>query len=129
MGRKTAGWHQNFTRAPKAQRTDRDGTTFDSKTELQRHEYLKLLVRAGEVRNLQSQVPFELKIENTIVGEYTPDFIYHERLKTGEWQEVFEDVKGFHDKFSKFRIKVFEACYGVKVRIVKKENNRWIITP
>lgn len=43
-----------------AKKTVVDGITFDSKHEAQRYRELKLLERAGEISNLQLQVPYDL---------------------------------------------------------------------
>ena len=43
-----------------ARKTEVDGITFDSKHEAERYCELKLLWRAGEIRELMIQYPFEL---------------------------------------------------------------------
>lgn len=131
----TQSWHQYSKRAPKEARTGRDGFVYDSKTEMDRYEYLNLLARAGEIRDLQRQVEFALSTPGGIrvmagekVARYTPDFCYKEKI-AGEWFDVIEDVKGYPDENSKLRIRVFEALYGVRVNIVKKVKGKgWVTT-
>lgn len=133
----TKNWHQYQKVAPVLERTSRDGVVFHSKTELMRWEYLRLLERAGEIRNLQSQVRFELILPNAVpimagnrVAVYTPDFIYQEKHGKHDapiWRDVVEDVKGYRDEGSRFRIRVFEAISGTHVRIVKKKNKGWVV--
>jgi hypothetical protein len=140
-------WHQRFRRAPKINRTSRDGDVFDSKTELMRWENLRQRERGGLIRNLQRQVKFPLVINAAKVGDYTADFVYEEKITAAEaakpvpmvikgsdsaggkvthyWIEIIEDVKGFFDKASKFRIAVFNAVYGKKVTMVSLKHNRW----
>lgn len=69
-----------------------DGT-FDSQKEYRRWQELKLLQRAGEIKELERQVKFEL-IPNQN-GEraicYVADFVYIDN-RTG--QRVVEDAKG-----------------------------------
>lgn len=114
--------------APKIARTGPDGFVYDSKAEYQRWAYLDLMQRGGLISDLQRQVKFELKSGDTKVmtrrgiAKYTPDFVYMEN-----GQRVIEDVKGYRDENSKFRIRVFEALYKCKVAIVMKKGNSWIV--
>lgn len=140
----TKSWYQHSKVAPKAERTGQDGFVYDSKTEYQRYCYLNLMARAGEITNLERQVKYELYARGAggigeamfddkrfavMVGPncdkiavYTPDFVYHDK-----WgKQIIEDVKGYRDEASKFRIRVFEALYGVKVTIVKKSGKNWV---
>lgn len=93
-----------------------DGIAFDSKREAERYRELKLLQRAGKIKDLQMQVPFELLpaqyaytgefykkgpkkgqpkpgkcIEKSVV--YLADFVYFEH-----GTKIVEDVKGMHTK-------------------------------
>ena len=140
-------WNQHSKVAPKEERTGQDGFVYDSKTEYQRYCHLDLLKRGGQITELRRQVTFELRwkqggepaimvFTNHYGGEpaimvgknrdkvsvYTPDFVY--KNKAGDL--IIEDVKGYRDENSKFRIRVFESLYNVDVVIVKKENNHWI---
>lgn len=89
-----------------------DGERFDSKAEYARWETLRLRERIGEISNLRRQVRYPLEVQGVLVGYYTADFVYQE---TGT--EVTEESKGFFSTDAKLRIKLFEAIYGVKVRI------------
>lgn len=133
-------WHQNFKRARKSDRTDTDGTVFDSKGELRRWKVLQRALLAKEIRNLRRQVAYPLVIHDTLMPrpvltqkgrtmEYTADFVY-ERLNTYQtapelnpdltytkWEEVIEDFKGYHGRLELLRIAIFEAIYGKKVTI------------
>ena len=82
--------------AAKHQRTV-DGIVFDSKLEASRYSELRLMERAGVIRNLRRQVKFELvPAFTTTTGEkirsvnYVCDFAYTER----GGHEVVEDSKG-----------------------------------
>ena len=76
-----------------------DGITFDSKKEANRYAELKLMERAGEIKNLDVHVPFVLiptqRDEQGRVVEldvkYYADFIYND--KAGKL--ICEDVKGY----------------------------------
>ena len=145
----TRSWHQNFKRASKSNRTDADGTVFDSRGELLRWKKLQLLQLAGEIRGLRRQVAYPLVFHDTLgdprpiltptgkTAEYRADFVY-ERLSelvepsAGDdglprWIEVIEDFKGYQSRENQFRIAVFEAIYGKKVTLTGGKNGgkRW----
>lgn len=69
-----------------AKKVTQDGHTFDSKHEAERYSELKLLERAGQIENLQLQVPFVLlPIQKGEDGKtlelgvrYIADFVYTE---------------------------------------------------
>lgn len=98
-----------------------DGT-FDSVKEFSRWQELKLLQRAGEIHDLQRQVPFVLiptqKDEHGKVVErelkYIADFVYLANDGTG-WRRVVEDVKGL--KTEVYRIKKKMMLYRLGIRI------------
>ena len=59
--------------APAQERT-LDGIRFDSKREMQRYSELKLLLRAGVIRELELQPEFPCKVNGTLVCRYYADF-------------------------------------------------------
>lgn len=99
-----------------------DGIVFDSKKEAKRYRELKLLERAGKIRGLRLQVPFELipaqRDENGKVIEravtYRADFLYTD-LET--YQTVIEDTKGIKTK--EYIIKRKLMMYIHKIRIIE----------
>lgn len=114
-------WTQQFKRSPKEARTSRDGILFDSKGELQYWEKLKLWQLAGEIKNLRRQVVFplvkdsiEVLTETGRVAHYTADFVWVDK----DGKIVVADFKQYKSREAMFRIRVFEALYGVKVKIV-----------
>ena len=121
---KKSSWHQNFKRSSKASRTTIDGIVFDSKSEMNRWFELKMLEKAGKVRNLERQVRYELVLPDgdpilTKTGRvaiYTPDFVYQENIGD-EWVDIVEDHKGYTEDGSQLRISVFEAIFKKKVKI------------
>ena len=78
-----------------AQKTLLEGIKFDSRHEAERYAELKLLQRAGKIRNLRCQVPFELvpKQDGERAVKYIADFVYEENGSM-----VVEDAKGFRPK-------------------------------
>ena len=100
-----------------------DGITFDSKAEAKRYEYLSLIQRAGHIRNLRTQVEFELipklvnengKTERAV--KYKADFVYSYEGTIGF---VVEDVKGFKTKDYIIKRKLMLQKHGVTIREVK----------
>lgn len=118
-------------RAPKADRTDADGVVFDSKAEMVWYAGLKLLERAGQIRNLRRQVKFPLAINgkpilirsdrypNGRACSYTADAVYLDVANNETWplSETVEEFKPFFTDESRLRIAVAEAIYGFRVKI------------
>lgn len=98
-----------------------DGEEFDSIRESQRYKELKLLLRAGEISNLELQPRFLLQDSFKKNGrafrkiEYVADFQYIENGKT-----IVEDVKGIQTDVFKLKHKIFEKVYpDLELRIIK----------
>ncbi len=104
-----------------------DGITFDSKKEAKRYCELKLLERAGEIKNLRRQVRFELTpvfkdysgkvIERE--SSYIADFVYEQVLPMGLTKTVVEDVKGVETDVYKLKRKLMLDKYGIRIREYK----------
>lgn len=69
--------------------TEVDGIKFDSKKEAGRYEDLKLLIRAGEISDLEIQPRFPMVVNGRLVCTYVADFAY----RTKDGKRVIEDVK------------------------------------
>ena len=96
-----------------AVKTEIDGITFASKAESRRYAELKLLARAGVIRNLETQPVFPITINGVTVAKYVADFVYFE----GEERRV-EDVKSPATRTAVYRLKkrIVEALYpGVRI--------------
>lgn len=94
-----------------------DGMTFDSLKEASRWEELKLLVRAGEIKDLKRQVPIEIvpKTDKFRAVRYIADFTY---TLTKNGQPVWEDVKGMKTDLYKLKKKLIYWIYGIEVKEV-----------
>lgn len=112
-----------------------DGIQFDSKREAQRYMELKLLLKAGKIKDLERQVRYELiptqrepdtygkrggLIKGKIIEkkvEYVADFVYTD-VRTGK--RIVEDTKGCKDGagYAVFVIKrkLMLQRYGIRVR-------------
>ena len=77
-----------------------DGITFDSKKEAARYADLKLLEKAGLIRNLELQPVVPLIVNGVKIGSYIGDFAYSER-----GSRVIEDVKSPATKTPVYNLK------------------------
>lgn len=124
----------------------RNGITYDSQKEAQRHAVLKMLERAGKIRDLQRQVKYILipaQYEPDTVGKrggvkrgklierecsYIADFVYtvpvHRQYTNGDghavfadgWETVVEDSKGFRTPEYKIKRKLMLQVYGIRIK-------------
>ena len=109
------------------------GIWLDSKKEAARYRELLLLARAGEIADLETQVPYELIpaiyetyerygkngkrlkdgrrcIEKGVV--YKADFVYKDK----DGNEVVEDTKGYKTKDYIIKRKLMLDKYGIRIR-------------
>ena len=104
-----------------ARKTIIDGIKFDSKKEAGRYKELKLLEKAGEIKNLQLQPRFTLQESFKYQGKterkitYIADFMYEE--KNG--QVVVEDTKGYRTDVYKIKRKMFLKRYSEKYKFIE----------
>lgn len=102
-----------------AKKTTVDGFTFDSKREAARYGELKLLERAGKIRDLQRQVRVELVPPFNCNGQhfrgiyYVIDFTYTD----ADGNIVWEDVKGMKTSVYLIKRKLVAYRYG---KIIKE---------
>lgn len=107
----------------------RNGITYDSQKEANRHAVLKLLERSGKIRDLQRQVKFVLipaQYEPDTVGKrggvkkgklierecsYVADFVYEENGK-----KVVEDTKGFRTADYKIKRKLMLFMHDIRIK-------------
>ena len=95
-----------------------DGIKFDSIKEARRWQELKWFERAGEIRDLQRQVKFELipKQDGERACNYIADFTYYERNWNGEWLYVVEDCKGMRVEPYKIKRKLMLYLKNIRIR-------------
>lgn len=110
-----------------------DDITFDSIKEANRYRELRLLERAGKIRDLDRQVSFTLIRPHygLVNGQkkcleractYRADFVYREARvsPTGgtEWVDVVEDAKGVRTEAYKIKKKLMLDRFGIQIREV-----------
>lgn len=92
-----------------------DGIKFDSRKEAKRYQELKLLERAGAIKELELQPRFLLQDKFTLDGvthrkiEYVADFKFWD---SGRRSWIVEDVKGIKTEVYKLKKKLFLKKYG-----------------
>lgn len=100
-----------------------DGVRFASKAEAKRYAELKLLEKAGEVKELELQPRFPLMapergsaLGRIHIGDYVADFRY--RLGPKGLLTI-EDVKGMKTALYRWKKKHVEAQYGITITEVR----------
>lgn len=106
-----------------------EGFRFDSKKELKRYLELKMLEKAGKIKDLQLQPVFLLqegfkrKITHRAIT-YRADFEYIDE----KGNRVVEDVKGVETPVFKIKKKLFLKKYrDVIFRVLKFKKGKWKI--
>jgi hypothetical protein len=100
-------------------RVEVDGIKFHSKAEAHRYTELKLMEKAGLIRNLKLQVPFPIVINEIKVCTYISDFTYDEEVEwvAGKsWQQIVEDVKGMKTATYQLKKRLMKAVLGITIR-------------
>lgn len=96
--------------------------TFDSKKECNRYLELSLLQKAGEIKDLRTQVPFELlpaqrdKATGKVIERacnYVADFTYWQNGKF-----VVEDTKGYKTPEYIIKRKLLLWVHGIRIKEV-----------
>ena len=91
--------------------TELDGHRFPSKAEMRRYAQLKLLERAGAIRDLQLHPRFPLVVNGVPCGKYIADFGYYDNRAD---KAVVEDCKSPPTRTAVYRLKkrLVEALYA-----------------
>lgn len=104
-----------------ARKTEVDGITFDSRKEANRWTELRLMEKAGMIRNLERQKRYELTpaqrdpetgkvIERA--SYYVADFVYEDE----DGNTVVEDSKGLRTDVYILKRKIMLARYGIRIK-------------
>src|SRR3990172_4155666 len=97
-------------------RTEVDGFVFQSGLEANRYAELKILEKAGEISDLQLQVPFSLSVNGVHICKYVADFVY----RTGDGgrgmgEQVVEDAKGRRTAVYSLKKNLMLAILGIEI--------------
>jgi hypothetical protein len=95
-----------------AKRVKIDNIWFASMHEGKRYQELMLLQRAGQIQDLQLQVPFVITVNGKKICKYLADFQY---IDTSTGKTVIEDAKGYRNNLYVLKKKLVEAQYEIKI--------------
>ena len=105
-----------------AKKTECLGILFDSKWEAERYGQLVMLQRANHIRDLKTQVRFDIIINEQKVCAYIADFTYYEINQDGSEQFIVEDAKGVETPEFKLKKKLMKAVFDIDIYLSKKSS-------
>jgi len=92
------------------------GIKYDSVLESRRGSELLMLEKAGKIKNLQRQVPYDLVVNGQKICRYIADFVYDMG-----GSRIVEDAKSEfvekRDKAFPLKRKLMLACHGVEIKL------------
>lgn len=100
-------------RRPRSKYGNQKHRGYDSRREAKRADELRWMEKAGEISDLQEQVPFELvpKQAGERSVKYMADFVY--RDKSGH--QVVEDTKGHRTVDYRIKRKLMLWVHGIRI--------------
>jgi hypothetical protein len=100
-----------------------NGEKYRSKREMERHQVLLLLQKAGRISQLRREVPYVLAPAVKIAGRTKPalryfaDFVYLEHSsKTRDSHEIVEDCKGVRTEVYRIKRHLMATVHGIEIR-------------
>ena len=106
-----------------AKKTECLGILFDSKWEAERYGQLVMLQRANHIRDLKTQVRFDIVINEQKVCTYVADFTYYEINQDGSEQFIVEDAKGLETGVFRLKKKLMKTIKRIEILISNLLNN------
>lgn len=119
-----------------AKKAKRGNLAFDSQAEARRYDELILLLRSGQIRNLQLQKTYCLQEPFTgldgkrVLGvDYKADFDYERKTAPDRygniyWIHVTEDVKGVRTESYSIKARMFHARCGYAITEISARRYR-----
>lgn len=106
--------------------TELDGYRFASRAEARRYAELVILLKAGEIRDLEIHPHYDFQVNGQKIGRgYTADFAYIELVKGpngADWpHHVTEEIKGYVTADWRLRRDLFLALYKDRTLLVNGE--------
>ena len=98
-----------------------DGIRFASKKEAGRYQELRLLEKAGDIRELELQKRYPLVVNEVKIATYIADFTYESRVvqemaRGRVWHPTTEDCKGVRTPVYRLKKKLMLALYSIEIR-------------
>ena len=102
----------------KAKKVAHEGMLFDSTAELAIYKQLRLREQMGSIRDLRTQVKYEIRVYGHHVCDYVADFVYTV-ISTGK-SEVVDVKSSFTAKLPVYRLKkkLLRATHGIEIKEV-----------
>jgi hypothetical protein len=94
-----------------------DGIQFDSRLEARHHAKLQLLLRAGQIDQIQRQVPYPLTVNGVEICKYVADFV----VTYPSGQVEIQDTKGFKTQTYLLKKKLMLAVHGIQIIEIAKK--------
>lgn len=91
-----------------------DGITFDSAKEARRYGELRLMERAGLIRDLQTQRALPLIVNDHDCGTYRADFVYATRAGVIVVEDVKSEITRKNPVY-RLKAKLVRAIHGVDI--------------
>lgn len=98
-----------------------DGIRFDSKREAAHYAELKLLEKAGQIRDIIVHPSMVLVVNGMKICRFVPDFRFNDVDPNGHtiWPARYQDTKGVITRDWKLKAKLFHAIYGIEIEVIK----------
>lgn len=96
-----------------------NGEKFRSIRELKRYQYLLVLQKDGDIRNLRREVPFWLAESVSIKGRkrppirYVADYVYEDARRG--WSVIVEDCKGARTAVYNLKRHLMKSVHGIDI--------------
>lgn len=98
-----------------ARQTVVDGITFPSRKQANRYQELMLLLKAGEIMNLELEKTIPLIVNGQLICKYRCDFVYIKLPWHSTGSVVYEDVKGYATNEYRLKKKLMKAIYNIEI--------------
>lgn len=90
-------------------KAEAEGIKFHSRREANRWMALRLMEKAGEIKDLQRQVAYPIEVNGIKICDYIADFVYE------KGEIVVEDAKGYRTEIFNLKAKLMKAVHGVEI--------------
>lgn len=98
-----------------ARQTRVDGIKFPSRKQANRYQELQLMVKAGEITNLELEKTIPLVVNGHLICKYRCDFVYTKLPYHPVESIIWEDVKGYTTNEYRIKKKLMKAIYNIDI--------------
>lgn len=94
-----------------------DDIKFDSKLERDYYSYLKLKIRAGEIKSFELHKRIDLVVNGELICFMKPDFV----ITNKDGSISYHDTKGMVTPLFKLKAKLFKALKDREIKIISRD--------